>query len=112
MLPIGLCFMGASLFSLVGLQRLSLSTYSVLKRSGVISVMLLEFLFLQRRFSVRVQFSVVIITMGAVLVSAGDLSFDFVGCVCALMAMVCKTFNLIWVARTGQYVSTSGTYML
>jgi len=75
--------------------------YGVLKRLATLFVMIGESVFLEKKATFKLQQSIALIVIGAVIAGTGDLSFEISGYVFALLSTLVQAAYLLYVAKTG-----------
>jgi len=74
--PLPLLFMGNAVSGLAGTGALSIPMFTVLRRTNMVLTMILEYVLLNYRFSMRIVLAVTIMMIGSAVAAAGDLAFD------------------------------------
>jgi solute carrier family 35 protein len=88
-------------FALAGLQALNIPVFNALKRLTPVLVVGAKYVIGDAIPSRHVLFSVLLIVIGCIVASFGDLSFDLVGYALALTSCVLQTTYLLLVEKSG-----------
>uniref|UniRef100_UPI00358E9E11 nucleotide sugar transporter SLC35D1-like isoform X2 n=1 Tax=Myxine glutinosa TaxID=7769 RepID=UPI00358E9E11 len=93
-LPLPLLYLGNHLFGLISTKRLSLPMFTALRKISIIFTLFAEIALLGlRKPSLPVQFSVVLMIVGAAIAASADLSYDGIGYLCVLLNNVFTAAN-------------------
>jgi len=101
LLPVSLLYSLNVGIALSALSHLNIPMYGALKRMTILFVLIGESIFLGKHSSSQIKQSVLVIVCGALVAGAGDLEFDFLGYVMALLSCLSQTAYLLYVAKTG-----------
>jgi drug/metabolite transporter (DMT)-like permease len=86
---------GNMYFSLLTMAHTSLPVYNVLKRLNPVFSLLIDYGVRSNRPSIGMLLGVLLISLGAVVTSQGDLEFELFGYVVAILAAVCQALYLV-----------------
>jgi drug/metabolite transporter (DMT)-like permease len=86
---------GNMYFSFLTMAHTSLPVYNVLKRLNPVFSLLIDYGVRSNRPSIGMLLGVLLISLGAVVTSQGDLEFELFGYVVAILAAVCQALYLV-----------------
>lgn len=96
-----ICFGLHTTLALRALDNLSIPMYNVLRRLLPLASLLFACLMLKKKPSVLVVASVILVVLGCVIAGFGDLEFSPSAYVFALLSVVCQSFYLTYIQKTG-----------
>jgi solute carrier family 35 protein len=97
--PLPLIYFGNLVFGLAGTQKLSLPMFTVLRRSTLLLTLIGEWLLLGTTSSHIVQFSIVIMIVGAVIAALNDLAFNLPGYIFVTINNIFTSSNVLYMKK-------------
>ena len=94
-------FMSKLVLDMAALSRLEITMYGVLKSGTTLFVMVIDFVVRKKSVGERIKRSVYLITLGGMIASAGDLSFDLPGYLIALGSGMATAGYVVVVNKLG-----------
>lgn len=96
-----ICFALHTTLALRALDDLSIPMYNVLRRLLPLTSLLFACLMLKKKPSILVITSVVLVVAGCIIAGIGDLEFSASAYIFALLSVVCQSFYLTYIQKTG-----------
>lgn len=96
-----ICFALHTTLALRALDYLSIPMYNVLRRLLPLSSLLFACCMLKKKPSIMVVTAVVLVVLGCIVAGFGDLEFSALAYIYALLSVVCQSFYLTYIQKTG-----------
>ncbi|GJP79786.1 hypothetical protein CLOP_g10004 [Closterium sp. NIES-67] len=101
LLPLSFFYNANVAFALASLQGVNIPMYIALKRLTPMAVLVTGFFTGKSKPPLQVTLSTSLITFGCLIAALGDFSFDFYAYALALTSVLCQTFYLLLVEKSG-----------
>ncbi|XP_061419105.1 solute carrier family 35 member E3 [Lethenteron reissneri] len=112
LLPLALSFCGFVALTNLSLRSNTVGTYQLAKAMTTPVIVALQTVFYGRRFSAKVQLTLVPITMGVVLNSFYDVRFNVLGSVYAALGVVVTSLYQVWVGEKQKELQVNSMQLL
>ncbi|KAK3102261.1 hypothetical protein FSP39_010006 [Pinctada imbricata] len=99
MIPLALTFCGFVVFTNLSLETNTVGTYQLIKTMTTPIIMVIQTMFYEKSFSMRIKLTVIPITIGVFLNSCYDMKFNFLGIIFASIGVLVTSLYQVWVAE-------------
>ncbi|KAJ8301808.1 hypothetical protein KUTeg_020795 [Tegillarca granosa] len=99
MLPLALTFCGFVVFTNLSLETNTVGTYQLIKTMTTPCIMFIQTFFYDKKFSNKIKFTVIPISIGVFLNSYFDIKFNLLGIVYATIGVLVTSLYQVWVGE-------------
>ncbi|XP_039262649.1 solute carrier family 35 member E3-like isoform X1 [Styela clava] len=111
-LPISIAFSSSVVFTNFSLKYNSVGTYQILKCLGDPMLIVLQTFMYNKTYPANIKMTLGIMVCGIVLNSMFDVTFNMVGIIFAMVAVVASTFYILWIEKKQEELEVTPLQLL
>lgn len=111
-LPLAICFCGFVVLTNLSLETNTVGTYQILKCLSYPALIVIQQVIYNKNYSWKIKLSLVPMVVGVAVNSAYDLSFNMLGLIYGLSAVLFTAFYTVWVGRKQQELEVNSMQLL